>query len=289
MPLALGRHPDTRPCAADLARCLDCHAPLDGLPACPNCGRTYPFENSILSAIAPLTGRNRTASAFYDGPHWPRFRPWERLFLAFQGGQQGARRQILRHLPSLRQARVLEVGIGDGENVPLLPSEWSVYGVDIARTQLEACSRRFPTRPLRLVHAQAEDLPFPNRSFDAVYFIGGFNYVSNHALVLSEMLRVARPHAPVVVADEAPSLIRFTFGRLLGLDFLNTLALRALGLDRDFVRMVLDLHLDLDRLTASVWPGCRRFPIWNRLGYCLVQDGRPLSGPKPTGFREISR
>ncbi len=30
-------------------------------------------------------------------------------------------------------ARILEVGIGEGDNLPFLPSNWEIYGVDIAR------------------------------------------------------------------------------------------------------------------------------------------------------------
>src|SRR4051812_11176892 len=120
-------------------RCLDCAQALGGREACPACGRPYPERGGIVEALGPLRGRNRVAAAFYDGPSWPRFRPWERLFLTFQGGRRGARAQILRHLPDVARARVLEVGIGDGENLGLLPRAWRVYGVDIARTQLDAC------------------------------------------------------------------------------------------------------------------------------------------------------
>ncbi|HEU5115141.1 MAG TPA: class I SAM-dependent methyltransferase, partial [Isosphaeraceae bacterium] len=156
-------------------------------------------------------------------------------------------------------------------------------------TQLRACLARFPDRDLHLVHAEAEALPFPDGFFDAVYFIGGFNYVSDHVRVLREMRRVARSGGTVIVADEIPSLTRFTVGRLLGLDILNTWMLRALGLDRDFVEMVLSLHLDLDRLTASVWPSCRRFPIWNRLGYCLVENGSDSRVPGSRNMQETHK
>ena len=47
---------------------------------------------------------------------------------------------------------VLEVGIGSGENLAFLPPDWKVFGVDIARTQLEACLRRHPA------HARAARL-----------------------------------------------------------------------------------------------------------------------------------
>ena len=43
----------------------------------------------------------------------------------------------------------------------------------------------------------------------------------------------------MIVADEIPDLYRFSPGHALGLDGLDRRALRALGLDREFVEMVL--------------------------------------------------
>jgi SAM-dependent methyltransferase len=268
----------TRETAALLARCLDCSAGLEGRSSCPRCGRAYPEAGGIIEAIGPLSGTNRIAAAFYDGPGWARFRPWERLFLRFQGGQRGARRQILRFLPRRDRARVLEVGIGDGENHPHLPPAWDLYGVDIARTQLEACRDRFPTMANRLVWAEGEALPFPDGAFDAVFSIGGFNFFRDHAAALREMRRVARPGASVIVADEIADLHRFGVGHLLGFDALDRWWLRAIGLDPEFVAMVLTRRLDIDAIARREWPGHRRVPIWNRLGYCLVDpDPRALS------------
>ncbi len=262
----------TETTSATLARCLDCGRGLEALGHCPGCGRAYPIVGGILHAIGPLTGTNRIAAAFYDGPGWPRFRPFERLFLTFQGGQAGARRQILKHLPDRPRdrLRVLEVGIGDGDNLPFLPERWEVHGVDVARTQLAACRDRFPEMGGRLSCAEAEALPFPDATFDAVYSVGGFNYFRDPSRALREMRRVARRSAPVVVADEIPGLKRFTLGNLVGCRKLDEWGLRALGLDRAFVRMVLGLRLDVDALARDVWPGCRRHRIWSRLGYCLV-------------------
>src|SRR5512135_691246 len=223
---------ETPAAAARLARCIACAAPLRGNEACPHCGRPYPEKDGILHAIGPLRGTNRIAAAFYDGPTWDRFRLWERLFLWFQGpGQAGARQQILRHLPLMTRARVLEVGIGDGDNLPLLPSGWEVYGVDIARSQLAACRERFPEMRDRLVWAEAEALPFEDGTFDAVYSVGGFNYFRDHEAALRELRRVARREAPVIVADEIPDLYRFAPGHALGFDSLDRWGLSAMGLD----------------------------------------------------------
>src|SRR4051812_36313799 len=90
---------------AELWKCLDCSAGLDCRGACPKCGRACSEVGGIVSAIGALTGRNRVAGAFYDGPGWARFRPWERLFLRLQGGEARARRQVLRHLDAPPFAR----------------------------------------------------------------------------------------------------------------------------------------------------------------------------------------
>ncbi len=226
-------------CVTDLAICLSCRIPLLGKNVCETCGRNYPFDEGILEAINPLFGRNRIAAAFYDGPGWERFRTWEHLFLWFQGGQRGARLPILRHLHGSSRMKILEVGIGDGANIPFLPTDCDLYGVDLARRRLKTCGSRFPHMRGRLVLAEAESLPFATHEFDAAFFIGGFNFVRDHRRVLREMKRVVRPNGVVLVADEIPKLNRFALGNLLGFEALDRWCLRQMGVDREFASMAL--------------------------------------------------
>jgi SAM-dependent methyltransferase len=235
--------------------------------------------DGILHAIGPLQGRNRIAAAFYDGPAWPRFRVWERLFLWFQGpGVAAARRRVLTLLPDRPAARVLEVGIGDGDNLPLLPRGWDVFGVDLAVGRLCECLKRFPAMSGRLAWAEAEALPFDDATFDAVFTVGGINYFRDPAEALREMRRVARPGAVLVAADEIPELYRFALGHALGLEGLDKLGLRAMGIDREFVAMVYETPPLVEAAARRVWPGYQRVPVWNRLGYCLVTV-RHAGGP----------
>ncbi len=270
---------DRAPPLGELARCLGCRATLHGSDACPSCGRAFSTVDGILEAIGPLEGRNRTVAAFYDGPGWGKFRKWERLFLALQGGARRARMSILRHVLALKRPapRVLEVGIGDGENLRFLPESWHVYGIDVARTQLVACARRFPSMAGRLAWAEAEHLPFPDATFDACYSIGGFTYYNDHAAALDQMRRVTRAGGPVVVADENPGMHRAGLGHLIGLPAIDKLWLRQLGLDPDFIDMVLSFDLDLPAVTGRAWPEAARLSIWSGLGYCLVDPNPALT------------
>ena len=253
------------------------------MPSIVSPGRLRAVRNGIGDALrGPLAGRNLVAARFYDGPGWARFRFWERWFLRIQGGEARARWQILRHLKAPAGARVLEVGIGDGANLALLPRDWTTFGIDLSRVQLDRCLDLRPETGGRLLHAEAEDLPFEAGSFDACWTLGGFNYFRDHAAALREMARVTRPGGVMVVADEIPSLQRYGIGHLIGRPAIDGWWLQKLGLDSDFAAMVLACHLDPDRTVRAVWPGAVRHRIWGGLGYCFVQINPTTTTPDPT-------
>ncbi len=260
------------PSFEDLARCRFCGIPLRGESACMKCGRAYGSRDGILDAIGPLSGRNQIVAAFYDGPGWVKFRPWEQAFLMFQGGAGRARMEILNHLiAAVRSPAIgLEVGIGAGENLRLLPADWTIFGVDIARTQLEACLRRHPDQKGRLAWAEAENLPFDDATFDCSWTVGGFNYFSDHESALRELRRVTKPGGLVIVADENPGLHQSGLGHLIGAPSFDAWWLELLGLDRDFVKMILEFDVDLAGLAGKVWPRSVQHRIWHGLGYCRV-------------------
>ncbi len=269
MPVSLTDIPPSSACVFAHTRCLTCGNRL-AAPRCEYCDRGYVFKEGILHAIGSLRGTNAIAVGFYDGPTWPRFRHWEQIFLWFQGpGIVRARRQVLCHLPQ-SCLRILEVGIGDGENISLLPPAAEIFGVDIALGRLQACENRFPICSGRLAWAEAEALPFEDDFFDAAFTVGGINYFSDPSRALAEMRRVVRPGGTVVAADELPDLYRYNLGYMLGLEGLDQWTLRLIGLEPAFIAMVYETPARVEAAARDIWPNHCRIPIWNRLGYCLV-------------------
>jgi len=212
----------------DIWRCPTCRAALGSSPAspaleCAGCGTSYRIDEGILVIKDKTTDNNGVAQDFYDSPLWPKFRFWEKFTWFCNGGERRARNAVLQHLPARPQLDLLDVAIGDGVYLDWLPTGWRIAGVDISRSQLDACRRRADAagRDVRLAQCEAEALPLADGRFDAVLSIGAFNYFNDPEGALREMARVARPGAPIVVSDEMPDLTDRMLGHKLGVPALD--------------------------------------------------------------------
>jgi SAM-dependent methyltransferase len=230
-------------------RCPRCHGALRRTDAgfecgTAGCGAILPIRDGVLVAREALKDDNKVAADFYNGGLWPKVRLWERMFWALNGGERRARDLVLRRLPNYPGLRLLDVAIGDGVYTSWLPEDWSIFGVDVSTAQLAACRRRNPGRNLRLILAEAEDMPFRDEEFDAVLSNGGFNHFSDPEAALREMARVAKPGAPVVVADEMPDFL--DLGHRLGVPGLDRwIASRLMRMGDEFAGLI-ERHRNID-------------------------------------------
>ena len=256
-------------------RCPRCHSALRRTVSgfdCngPRCRASLPVRDGLLVVRDVPTEDNKTAADFYNSELWPKVRLWERLFWALNGGEKRARDVVLRRLPKHPGLCLLDVAIGDGVYTSWLPEDWSIIGVDVSTCQLAACRRRNSSRDLRLVLGEAEDLPFYDGEFDAVLSNGGFNHFNDPEAALREMARVAKPGAPVVVADEKPDFLNF--GHRLGLPGLDRwIASRVMSMGDDFADLV-ERHrnIDIAAIGRRVLNDSRYEVIWRGGGYLLV-------------------
>lgn len=194
-----------------------------GALACAGCGARWPVAGGLprLYREEEVRGNDRLLRHFYDGLpslHDPVVKYTLPIF------QAGSERQFrdaymrrvelgaLRPREDGRPARILEVGIGAGANLPLIRRDLprglavEIWGLDLSAGMLGVLEKRLRRAggagDVRLLLGDAHALPFPDASFDRVFHVGGINGFSAPATALAEMARVAIPGTPIVVADE---------------------------------------------------------------------------------------
>ncbi len=203
----------------NLLACPFCHGCLDALVTdeqtihagrliCPRCKRNYPIISGIPQFIQPeaLTGFNRRFSRMYDWFSWI-YAAFSKVAFAYIGmNEETGRREVTDRLDP-RGGRVLEVSIGPGVNLPYLmnrPDVSEVFGLDISLGQLKRCQRYVAKQGLDvdLFLGNGEQLPFRDESFEGVFHVGGINFFNNKKSAIDEMIRVAKPGARILIADE---------------------------------------------------------------------------------------
>lgn len=202
----------------DLLACPICHAALTfggqedpiqtGTLTCHRCSKDYPILDGIPRFIQPaeLTGFNQRFSRLYDWFSWV-YAPFSKLAFAYIGmNEETGRREITDRLDP-RGGRTLEVSIGPGVNLPYIihrPDVGELFGLDISLGQLRRCHSYAQKKGwgVELFLGNGEQLPFRDASFEGVFHVGGINFFNNKKAAIDEMIRVAKPGARILVADE---------------------------------------------------------------------------------------
>jgi phosphatidylethanolamine/phosphatidyl-N-methylethanolamine N-methyltransferase len=107
-------------------------------------------------------------------------------------------REMAPYLLDLKpNMELLEVGVGTGLSLPMLPRNIRITGVDLSEKMLVQARKRLEKEELRdnvnLIKMDATHLQFPDNSFDrvlAAYFI---SCVPDPVRVIEEMKRVCKP------------------------------------------------------------------------------------------------
>ncbi len=138
----------------------------------------------------------RTKPAIYDrlAGHYDRaIAPLERMFLA------RLRAEALKELPP--ESRILEVGAGTGLNFPFYPHGAHGVASEFSCEMLKvACGKNRPSS-VHLVQTSAEQLPFPNASFDAAFATLVFCSLPSPQNAFMELRRVVRPGGSLVLLE----------------------------------------------------------------------------------------
>jgi len=115
------------------------------------------------------------------------------------------RKQVVEALDCRPGMRVLEVGVGTGLSLPLYPDYVQVSGIDISREMLAKATRRVERFGLSNVEAvlemDAEQMQFPDNSFDKVVAMYVVSVVPNPERLIDEMRRVCKPDGDIYIVN----------------------------------------------------------------------------------------
>jgi ubiquinone/menaquinone biosynthesis C-methylase UbiE len=182
----------------------------------------FPVVDSIPTFVEPdeLGPLNRKFQRMYDWlSHGYDFS--QRVGdLVYRGKIARLRRQLAAMLALRSGQRCLYTSIGTGSDLPYLAEQVplpsiDLVGLDLSLGMLKRCQKKlraFADTSL-LVQANAERLPFAERTFDVVLHVGGINFFDHPAIAAREMLRVAQPGALILIADETKEVVTKNYQR----------------------------------------------------------------------------
>jgi demethylmenaquinone methyltransferase/2-methoxy-6-polyprenyl-1,4-benzoquinol methylase len=129
---------------------------------------------TLFAPLGPTYDRYAAALSFGQDPRWRRF--------------------LVSQVDAGSSDTVLDVATGTGAVARELLRQkgCAVVGLDQSPEMLVEARRRLPEN-VELVEGTAEELPFPDASFDALTFTYLLRYVSDPAATLRELARVVRP------------------------------------------------------------------------------------------------
>jgi SAM-dependent methyltransferase len=195
------------------SRCRGVLTPANGHLQCGNCGARFPFVSGIpilsdLEADDPGTDYKQRQIEFFDGEsaEFEITRPQGQPKLYGWLMTEKFRRSVRGVEANLPGATVLTVCGGSGMDAEFLARQGAnVIASDLSLGAVQRAVERGRRcgLPIHAVVADAEHLPFADRSIDIVYVHDGLHHLSDPMVGLAEMCRVARDYVLVTEPSRA--------------------------------------------------------------------------------------
>jgi len=173
-----------------------------------------------MSLAGPLTAETARVRARYD-----RISRWyDAQQTLIEGAVRPWRRRLWRHA----HGRILEVGVGTGQNFPFYPADLPVTAVDLSPKMIWRARARAERLGLAvgLQVWDVQELPAPDHAFDTAVATFVFCSVPDPVRGLRELARVVRPDGAILLLEHV-RIDRPFIGRLM--DLLDPLAARVIG------------------------------------------------------------
>jgi ubiquinone/menaquinone biosynthesis C-methylase UbiE len=155
----------------------------------------------------------------------------------------------------VESSRVLEVGVGTGNNLPYYPRDAEITAVDFSEEMLKRAGNRASRHKVKvdLRQMDAQNLGFPDNTFDTVVASMVFCSIPDPVQAIREVERVCKRGGKVVLLEQDFSANRFS--RWL-VKLVNPLVVRRMGADfrRRPMENVSKSGLKVERVT-NLWAG----------------------------------
>jgi demethylmenaquinone methyltransferase / 2-methoxy-6-polyprenyl-1,4-benzoquinol methylase len=102
-----------------------------------------------------------------------------------------------------KDSKVLEVGMGDGRSLnDIIETTKNITGIDHDLEAVEKTKKLFERYPnIKIIGAEADNLPFEDRTFDFVICMTTFaNFGDNKLKILNEMKRVLKNDGNIIIS-----------------------------------------------------------------------------------------
>ena len=119
-------------------------------------------------------------------------------------------REIAKLIPAAG-GRILDIGSADGTFTKVILTHsraMRVVGIDVLESSVSFAKRRFArSKQLKFRVADAHDLPFENKEFDAVFCLETLEHVEDPDRVIAEIRRVLKDNGYVVILIPSENIL----------------------------------------------------------------------------------
>ncbi|WP_102273105.1 class I SAM-dependent methyltransferase [Cytobacillus massiliigabonensis] len=114
-----------------------------------------------------------------------------------------ARKEVFKDIEFMNGEKVLFVGCGTGADLVYVPhNNMKITAIDFSSEMLEKAKGKFPHASITFLQMDAQNLTFPDATYDIVIASLLLSVVPNPQKCMEEMIRVVKPGGRIIIFDK---------------------------------------------------------------------------------------